>query len=108
MSLLERRPLCNNNPLSAPSINGKTFIICWRCCGAVVGIFVAMITRKLGASLGFNQSVILLLVLPATLDYVMNRLGLKKQNNKIRFLTGILLGYAIGLIEIFIFCINRY
>lgn len=107
MSLLERRPLCNNNPLSAPSINGKTFIICWRCCGAVVGIFAAMITRKLGVSLRFNLSIILLLVFPATLDYVMNRFRLKKQNNKMRFLTGILLGYAIGLIEIFIFGITR-
>lgn len=100
MSLFERRPLCNNNPSSAPIIYGKTFFLCWRCCGAAVGILIVMITYTFVPIFKCNRTLMIILIFPAMLDYVMNRINVKKPSNKIRFLTGILLGNAVGMMEI--------
>ena len=46
-----------------------------------------------------NYVVVLALTVPAILDHTLNRFNLKRENNKLRFITGILLGISIGFVE---------
>ena len=69
--IFSRRPICNNNPESAPHYNNHCFILCWRCCGSVLGIFHGGFFDRL---FGWSESNVriesmLLLILPAVIDY---------------------------------------
>ena len=99
MKLFNRRPICNNNSNSAPVLNGRPFFLCWRCCGAICGLFFSAIVSIFFRFPFDNYVVLFLLIIPAVLDYSLNRLNLKKENNKLRFITGILLGISIGYVE---------
>lgn len=108
MRLSERRPICNNDPASAPVVNGKPFILCWRCCGAAVGLVLAAMilgTRIPEAVTWTDAGIIVLLALPAVIDHAMNRFGLKRKSNRLRFITGIMLGISGGMTELCAVCL---
>jgi len=104
MELFKRRPLCNNNPDSAPQINGKPFLLCWRCVGAIIGILISLIVFN-HLKVSAKMTVVALLSIPAILDYALNRLKFKRESNKLRFITGVLLGIAVGYVEILLLSI---
>ena len=105
MTIKNRMPICNNNPSSAPSINGKCFFLCWRCTGGILGamliisiIFLANINTTIRSSL-----ISIVLIIPATVDYVLIRIKAIKPCNIRRFVTGFLLGGAVGHITLWTF-----
>lgn len=102
MSFRKRRPLCNNDSSSAPVICGKTFYLCWRCCGAIVGLFLALFVNTISPIIYINYIWIPVLAVPAMIDYCMNKTALKKPSNKLRFCSGLLLGCSVAVIEILI------
>ena len=105
MKLFNRRPICNNNPNSAPMIDGVPFLLCWRCTGAVLGIATGLILQKIIPSAYDDLSSLKLVVifsLPALIDFSLNRLRLKKESNIMRFITGVSLGLAIAQMEIIV------
>lgn len=95
--IFSRRPICNNNPESAPHYNNHCFILCWRCCGSVLGIFHGGFFDRL---FGWSESNVriesmLLLILPAVIDYYLIKFNRIKPSNKRRCITGILLGFSV-------------
>ena len=98
MSFFKRRPLCNNNPSSAPHINGHCFILCWRCTGGIIGVFIWHLINKI-VYLDFKIEEVFylcLLILPACIDYILINSNIIKPSNIRRFLTGCLLGFPVA------------
>jgi len=98
MKNIKRMPLCNNNPSSAPHINGKCFFLCWRCTGAVLGIFLLLCLSFICHYRYTLKLELFLLVLPAFFDYYLIKLKIMKANNFRRFVTGMPLGFFITII----------
>lgn len=99
MKLTGARPICNKNPSSAPNINGKSFILCWRCIGGGVGGFIMILTTfifKIEHST--NNFYYFLLAAPAVVDYSLIRAELIRPSNVRRFITGVLLGMSVSII----------
>src|SRR5690606_36848410 len=97
------RPICNNNPSSAPLMNGRTFFVCWRCTGGVLGGFISILfCFILDITLDFRYLLTIFLIVPGTIDYFLGRLYILKPNNWRRFATGILLGVPVGIISLLI------
>lgn len=59
MRFFERRPLCNNNPSSAPHIKGRCFILCWRCSGGVIGVFFWYLINNIFLSRLLNRKIVI-------------------------------------------------
>ena len=91
--------MCNNNPKSAPLINGRPFVLCWRCCGAVCGLLFILILNRF-YKFTINPLIFLILIMPASVDWFFTRIEFKKGNNRTRFITGSLIGISIGLLEL--------
>lgn len=102
MNFKERRPLCNNDPSAAPVICGKTFYLCWRCCGAVIGILFFLLINVIRPFMDIKCMWVILLASPAIIDYSMNRIGVKKASNVLRFITGLCVGNSVAMIEIIV------
>lgn len=98
MRLFERHPLCNNNPSSAPHINGYCFILCWRCTGGITGVcFWYIINRIVYLDFKIEKIFYLcLLTVPACIDYILIKANKAKPSNFRRFVTGCLLGVPVG------------
>lgn len=100
MKIQKRIPICNNNPSSAPHINGRCFVLCWRCTGAAVGALItSCIVLALNYSLFFSPPVFVLGI-PACVDYFLTRGKIIQPNNLRRFLSGILLGVMFAMLII--------
>lgn len=98
MRFLERRPLCNNNPSSAPHIKGRCFFLCWRCSGGVVGVFFWYLINSI-FYLDFSIERLLylcLITVPACVDYTLIKSNRTKPSNFRRFWTGCLLGFPVA------------
>lgn len=102
MGIIDRRPICNNNPESAPVVNGKPFILCWRCCGTVVGLLLLLSAYRIHR-FDVNAVLTAALIVPASVDWLLIRFHRKNGNNSVRFATGALLGISIGMLEISLF-----
>lgn len=102
MKILCRRPLCNNNPSSAPHINGKCFFLCWRCTGAVVGAFGTIVISFITDCVLAKYFVVYLLALPAVIDYFLTRAKLIQASNVRRFISGVLLGIPLATIALIV------
>lgn len=94
-----RKPLCNGKPETAPHICGCTFLLCWRCTGAVCGLIVFFLFEKIFLD-NCSSLFICFLCIPAVVDFYLNKYELKKPNNMLRFFTGVLLGMSFGCVEI--------
>ena len=99
MSIFERRPLCNNNPSSAPLINGKVFILCWRCIGAILGIVVATVLWRISVlTISLSNTVLFsVLFIPGAIDYFGIKLGIVTANNLRRMVTGMMIGFPFAM-----------
>lgn len=93
-----RRPLCNGKPETAPRLGGKPFILCWRCSGGVVGLFLYFILFQ-NIMCEKMKLLGLLLCIPAILDFYLNKFKVKRPSNVTRFLSGLLLGICVGCFE---------
>ena len=113
MGILNRRPLCNNNSQSAPHINGKCFILCWRCIGVLTGVLTVSVLR-LWFDVSIEENDLLysiVMILPAYVDYVLIRCRLIRPNNIRRFFTGVLLGVPFAqviLLLIYGWILSKY
>ena len=98
-NIFERRPLCNNNPSSAPLIKGKVFILCWRCIGAILGIVVATVLWKMSVlTISLSKAAwFSMLFIPGTIDYFGIKLGVVTANNLRRMITGMMIGFPCAM-----------
>lgn len=90
--------ICNHTPSSAPKINRKCFILCWRCTGVIVGallLFVALFYMNAGSNISL-ELLLIPLAFPAPVDYVLIRSGIIPPSNRRRFVTGVLLGIPLS------------
>lgn len=98
MKIKHRKPICNNNPSSAPCINGKVFFLCWRCSGVLIGVVIITLLFFSGR-IDVSIKMVLqssILGLPALADYIGIRVNMFRPNNMRRAITGILLGVPIS------------
>lgn len=103
MNIRNRRPLCNNNPASAPCFNGKCFLLCWRCTGALVAsLIITIISFTMNYSWSLRP-VLFLLVIPASIDYILTRKHIISPSNFRRFTTGLMLGLPSTMIILSVF-----
>lgn len=91
-----RRPICNGKSETAPHIYGHTFVLCWRCTGGVLGLALYLLFEKIFVDL---MGIIHFFFVPAVIDFYLNKYKMKKPNNKLRFVTGVMLGMSLGSIE---------
>lgn len=92
-----RRPLCNGKSEAAPTIMGKTFFLCWRCTGGVFGVALYLVCNVIIPE--EVKKMILVLCVPAVVDFYLNKYRKKRPSNKMRFLTGLLMGISVGCFE---------
>lgn len=104
MNIRNRRPLCNNNPASAPRFNGKCFLLCWRCTGALVGGFIVTAISFAMDCICSVTPLVFLLILPACIDYFCIRRKIIPPSNTRRFVTGVMLGIPISMAMLTILC----
>ena len=97
MKIVNRRPICNNNPSSAPHINGKYFWLCWRCTGVVIGAFIITVFTFIIDCSWHITPILFLLALPACVDYFITRKKIIRESNFRRCASGILLGIPLGI-----------
>ncbi len=97
MKWYEQRPICNKNPSSAPTINGKKFIFCWRCTGAIVGAAVCSGIMLFAVPRARFSALLLccLFAVPAVVDFYLPKFTCIKPSNKRRAVTGVLLGFGV-------------
>lgn len=98
MKIVIRRPICNNNPSSAPHINGRCFWLCWRCTGVVAGAFITTIFTFITDCSWKIIPIVFLLSLPACADYCCIRKKVILPSNRRRFITGVLLGIPVSMV----------
>ena len=88
-------PLCNKKPERAPRICGHTFILCWRCTGAVVGVIFMEILYLIYRPEALVLMPLAVFCVPIFID-VFKQYYLKiLSTNPKRFITGFLCGVAI-------------
>lgn len=90
-------PICNLRADRAPKFFGYSFILCWRCTGALIGsIFCFLLRTKL-----FNLENILLallFILSFVFDCILQYYFNVESNNYRRFITGFLLIFGINML----------
>jgi uncharacterized membrane protein len=96
-----KNPCCNRIPERAPHIGNFCFPLCYRCLGAVFGMAATCIlhgTGYLHIEFGYGtMGWMILLSLPAFFHHRMeNKWGIRTRN-RTRFVTGLLLGFAIEI-----------
>ena len=85
-------PICNKKAHRAPKILGKTFILCWRCTGVLLGAILASFIIKY-PEIPHSRLPLLFLIpmsIDGSLQYILNI----ESNNKRRFVTGFIAGLA--------------
>ncbi|MFI3201648.1 MAG: DUF2085 domain-containing protein [Eubacteriales bacterium] len=93
-------PICNKKPDRAPSFNGFTFLLCWRCTMVIVSIlFVTFLLEvfSIPKIYIFNITCIVMLF-PMIIDGGVQYLGIKNSTNFRRALTGFFFGCGVALI----------
>lgn len=75
--------------------SGLPFPICARCTGEVVGMLCALMTIAIGRP---PLWVLLILLIPMVVDGSVQLLTPYESNNRRRFVTGLMFGYAFGIL----------
>ncbi|MEG0771618.1 MAG: DUF2085 domain-containing protein [Clostridia bacterium] len=90
---------CHQIPERSFCVKGYIFPICARCTGVFIGQLSAVILLLFGVTVNIFIAIAVLLVMGA--DWFIQYIGIKSSNNYRRFFTGILGGF--GVFEIYIF-----
>ena len=96
---------CHQNINRSISIFKQPFILCARCTGIMIGIFLSYFL-SLGA---FNYWILLLFGIPMIIDGIVQKKTIYISNNLKRFITGLLFGPTVVLLfGYFHFLISRF
>lgn len=79
---------CHQKVTRSFLIHGKTFSLCARCTGILLGIFGSLVLIKWG----YDLILIILMSLPLILDGILQKVSSYKSNNGKRIISGILFG----------------
>ncbi len=102
---LKQHWYCKRTKENTLYINGKPMGLCARCFGFWTGVFVSLfiypilhMTHHLPKFYIDNLLLASLLILPGALDIGTTKTGFRKTNNRIRVITGLLMGAGVGLL----------
>ena len=87
-------PLCHGLPDRTIYFRNKAFPLCARCTGTLIGVFALPIFHM--EILGPSMGLIVLFAAPAIVDAFTQLRGFRESNNKLRVITGFLLGVSIS------------
>lgn len=87
-------PLCHGLPDRTIYFRNKAFPLCARCTGTLIGVFTLPIFHM--EILGPSVELIVLFATPAIVDAFTQFRGCRESNNKLRLITGFLLGVSIS------------
>ncbi|MDL0139618.1 DUF2085 domain-containing protein [Halobacterium salinarum] len=93
-------PLCHSRPDRSLSYRGRYFGLCARCTGMYTsGILTVLVTLVWSLPLNPEPSLILggILLIPGGIDGFTQLLGKRESTNRLRIITGLLLGVGIVL-----------
>lgn len=93
-------PICNHRGETAPKIFGKTFVLCWRCTGVMLSLFLMVFIRYIiNISFGMLQVFVgVIMMLPILIDGCAQYFCKYESTNLRRVLTGILFGIGFSLV----------
>ncbi len=100
--------ICHQIPDRSFFIFGKQFFLCARCTGLYASFFLSFITliifQEAMMSLGFSRILFILLLslAPFLIDGITQFFGLRKSNNLLRVVTGILAGMGLAFVCSFV------
>ena len=80
----------------APVIFGKRRHICARCLGIYPGIAIGVLAHVLFAPVAYDFLLVLVLPLPALVDWTVTTFTARAGSNSVRTTTGLALGFAYG------------
>jgi len=97
-----KAPLCNLKANTAPCICGKSFLLCWRCTGVIMGVMISKIIFNLLLNITMKLSansflLFMLFILPMILDGTAQYFMGYRSTNVRRFITGLLAGIGIEI-----------
>lgn len=81
----------------AVSVRGRRERLCARCTGVYPGILLGLVAGLLEAGPLASTALLLVLALPALVDWTVTRFTPRSGHNLVRTATGLLLGYGYGL-----------
>lgn len=84
---------CHQDPERSFFYKGEQLPVCARCSGVVVGQVMNLILSA--KKIRLKNRYLLILLLPLGVDWSIQEIGIKESNNKRRFITGILGGFAV-------------
>ncbi|AGN01459.1 hypothetical protein L593_07570 [Salinarchaeum sp. Harcht-Bsk1] len=104
MYLLSHHEPSDYDRTYAVTVLGRRERLCARCTGIYPGIAAGLLARGLGVGPLTEVWLLLVLPLPALLDWTVTRVGDRSGSNSVRTATGALLGYAygVGLVALFL------
>lgn len=80
-----------------PVVLGRRFRLCARCSGIYPGIAAGLLGYGFGPSFVTSIALVVLLPLPALVDWILTTFTPRRGYNAVRTATGLLLGYGYGL-----------
>jgi uncharacterized membrane protein len=92
---------CHRIPERTFKIMGRYFPVCSRCTGIIVGAFSSLVTINFIFS-SYDLYIFLsgiLMFIPAFIDGTTQLMGWRVSNNTLRFLTGFMAGFGVGIIS---------
>lgn len=93
---------CHQMTTRSFKLKDKYFILCSRCSGILLGIFLSIFLTKYNINNQIHYLIILGLGLPLVLDGLIQKHTKYKSSNLVRFITGLLFGPTLILIYSFI------
>lgn len=97
------RPLCNLNPARAPKIGDFYFPLCWRCTSICISSFLAFfVINFLSIKINFSWIKLifsLCLLIPCTIDSILQYHFNIISTNFRRLYTGVLFGVGVSLLS---------
>ncbi|WP_225741249.1 DUF2085 domain-containing protein [Halorussus halophilus] len=97
--VFRKYPLCHSRPDRSYCHNGRYFGLCARCTPLYLSGFFALLILQLGIWWPPDQVIGILfgivLIIPGALDGVTQMFGNRESNNRLRTITGILMGVGV-------------
>ncbi len=97
------RYICHQRPERCYYVNGKPMPICSRCFGVYLGVILGMFIPFLISNIYLfdvkNMYILFILgLIPMAIDGGTQFFGIRKSNNHLRFITGLLAGIVVGIL----------